>query len=654
MSDRPSKPLLIIGFTFISLLAVTATSVLSEALHLPNLPNGLLLLGIFLLAGIASLMAWLLEKNQQEAGEATQSLSLQTPEDWRQALRPAIANEVTERREQALHNFVAIDLLATSLPEQVGRPRPLPLAPEDAPGGLLSHIVRLGGFAREEKKPELTAKQAFEEIEGNLLVFGMPGAGKTTTLLELAAELFKATEANAELPLPIVVELSDWKEKKGAIADWLAAYLRHKNHVPPKVTFAWLEKGQIFPLFDGLDEMAVDAQQACIEELNEFRKKYPLLRCVVCCRLQEYRLCEKQLQLKGAILLKALKRSQVRDYLKELKRESIWNNLQQNRDLLRLARIPLFLNLLVAAYQGKAIETREQLFETYIERRLELQARERNERYDREETLCWLDFLAQKLRQEREAEFLLERIQPSWLESKQEKLMFKLIFGLAVGSTVWLITWLFLSPMSFLGPVFGPLLPLLFGFFAGLNSALAKQIQPPVKILRWSWKDARFNLIVGFILFSIGGFTSKSFLVLVGVPIFGAIGGIAEDDLQTRSRPSQGMAKTLQQMFTFSVLTAFLWGALFAIPALVENTGFGPAVQGASLGLMMSFSGGGIGTSVIGCVILRWMLWRRKRIPWNYLDFLDYATELRFLQRACGRYRFAHYLLREHFANLQT
>ncbi len=41
-----------------------------------------------------------------------------------------------------------------------------------------------------------------------------------------------------------------------------------------------------------------------------------------------------------------------------------------------------------------------------------------------------------------------------------------------------------------------------------------------------------------------------------------------------------------------------------------------------------------------------------RSIPWNYAKFLEYAANLRFIQRVGGRYRFMHDLLRKHFAQM--
>jgi hypothetical protein len=51
--------------------------------------------------------------------------------------------------------------------------------------------------------------------------------------------------------------------------------------------------------------------------------------------------------------------------------------------------------------------------------------------------------------------------------------------------------------------------------------------------------------------------------------------------------------------------------------------------------------------------VLRFLLWRNDYAPWNYIRFLDHATERVFLRKVGGGYIFTHRLLMEYFAALQ-
>jgi len=60
------------------------------------------------------------------------------------------------------------------------------------------------------------------------------------------------------------------------------------------------------------------------------------------------------------------------------------------------------------------------------------------------------------------------------------------------------------------------------------------------------------------------------------------------------------------------------------------------------------------GTACIQHFVLRWLLWRKGAIPWNYPRFLDYAAEHILLQKVGGGYMFVHRFLLEYFASLET
>ncbi|HEU4322891.1 MAG TPA: hypothetical protein VFS21_07045 [Roseiflexaceae bacterium] len=65
-------------------------------------------------------------------------------------------------------------------------------------------VQEAGGQA--EDLPEGTRiVDVYDRFGGALLILGAPGAGKTTLLLELARELLNRAEADAALPIPVVV-----------------------------------------------------------------------------------------------------------------------------------------------------------------------------------------------------------------------------------------------------------------------------------------------------------------------------------------------------------------------------------------------------------------------------------------------------------------
>lgn len=199
--------------------------------------------------------------------------SSSTPEaillKWRQELLAIMLTDVKVRMEDSLHDDQLIPLLMEDRREEVGRPPEVPVNAKSSP----SWWEKLPKFIRvtAESEPGKKIIDVFErdDIAGRLLILGAPGSGKTTMLLELAQDLILAAQQQPEKPIPVIFELSSWKDDKQPIADWLVADLKFRNNIPEAITREWLETGKLLPLLDGLDELQT-RQGKCIDRINEF------------------------------------------------------------------------------------------------------------------------------------------------------------------------------------------------------------------------------------------------------------------------------------------------------------------------------------------------------------------------------------------------
>jgi predicted NACHT family NTPase len=173
-------------------------------------------------------------------------------------LLAAVKEEVSARLRQSLHNAVLINLGKESQPQQVKRPW-------DA------HIKI--GLKPAEPIPDTTKiLEVFDsqEIAGKLLILGEPGSGKTTTQLELAQALVSRAEEQPDYPVPVLFNLSSWKDDQQSITDWLVAELKSKYGVSKKLGQEWVENHQLLPLLDGLDELEPQRQELCVYAINQF------------------------------------------------------------------------------------------------------------------------------------------------------------------------------------------------------------------------------------------------------------------------------------------------------------------------------------------------------------------------------------------------
>ncbi len=140
------------------------------------------------------------------------------PENQR-LLLAQVKHEVAARLEQSLHNAVLINLGKELQPQQVKRPW-------DAE-------IKIG-LKPPEPLPENTSiLEVFDKsaIAGRLLILGAPGSGKTTTMLELAQELVARAEDDSSYPIPVLFNLSSWKDERLPLTEWLVAELNSKYGV---------------------------------------------------------------------------------------------------------------------------------------------------------------------------------------------------------------------------------------------------------------------------------------------------------------------------------------------------------------------------------------------------------------------------------------
>ncbi|MDZ8226514.1 NACHT domain-containing protein [Nostoc sp. ChiVER01] len=329
-------------------------------------------------------------------------------------LLASVKEEVTARLKQSLHNAVLINLGKQSQPQQVKRPW-------DAE-------IKIGLKPAEPLPNTTTILKVFdsEEIAGKLLILGAPGSGKTTTQLELAQELIKRAEEQPDYPVPVLFNLSSWKDDRQSITNWLLAELKSKYGVSTKLGKEWVENKQLLPLLDGLDELEPQRQEICVYAINQFlASENRAFYLVVCSRSEEYSNCITQLQLNGAIYLQPLSNSQIRDYLASVNYIEFWSTISNDLDLLDLVKTPLILSISVLAFGelsaqewqhlNSTSDRLQYLLDAYITRvftrNIQSRVYTRDNIPSLKQTRIWLICLARTLQEQSQTIFSSEEIQ---------------------------------------------------------------------------------------------------------------------------------------------------------------------------------------------------------------------------------------------------
>jgi hypothetical protein len=370
--------------------------------------------------------------------------------------------------------------------------------------------------------------------------------------------------------------------------------------------------------------------------------------------------------------------------------------------------VPLFVNLTVAVYNPNSpILNQKDLLERYIERQLSFDQRGRDRRKELEgrdwayktveaepklqETSSSLSWIARQLQANTTVDLLIERMQPSWIESARLRWCYQLIMLLIV----FLVIELHLGLVRVIGGGNTLEPDLIVGLVVGIFS-MQSEIDPvegfQISLSRVArqkvLKQCRYWLIVGLIGGLIYGLIYGHIYVLirkldnllihglivgliVGLmlgSILGLISGLKQE-LKVRSYPNQGIWNSLQSMLW---ITAFSY-PLGVIGTMIASSSGRMARLGGveatthewinmfsicfpcsvKVGLLIVLVFGFIFGGGLACVqhlCLRFILWRSGVIPWNFPRFLNYCVERRLLLRVGGRYRFLHRELLDHFA----
>ncbi len=490
-----------------------------------------------------------------------------------------------------------------------------------------------------------------------LLILGAPGAGKTTTLLEIASELIDRAAQDITLPIPVVFNLSSWAAtKKQTIAEWLVEELDSRYQIPQKIGYNWIKNEELLLLLDGLDEVGEERRNDCAIAINNFKQSHGITQMIVCSRIKDYEALSNRFQFQGAIFIEDLTPEQINDYF-----EKAGNNLQglkaawiNDNVLQKLTQTPLMLSVIAIAYDQISVaellqmplkQKRKHLFDKYIQKMLE--RRQQNCKYSKEQIIRWLVWLAKQLRKESNTIFLVERINISHTNSQMDRIIYAMLHGLSMGVIMSLILSMIAGFSKDIIIAF-LLISILTGFTWGIHN---QQIQS-LETIQWSIKKSRkyfYSItIAGAFLFTVSSIMIGLFqgfvLSIITYAIFFVVGS-SGSNLDRTLTVNQGIWQSL----TNGLLLSGIGFAGMIAFATITNI---PLLKAGLLGLTF-----GLLQGLPGCIqhlSLRLIFCLRGYIPWNYARFLNYATERMFLHKVGGGYIFIHRLLLDHFASLES
>jgi hypothetical protein len=553
-----------------------------------------------------------------------------------------------------------------------------------------------------------------DDICGRFAIVGRMGSGRTTELLKLTKKLIERAQVNPKTAIPVLISVSVERYEQESLQYCIVEQIKQKYGLRRDICQSWLNAGLIFPVLEKLIlpnfmlERQQDFRQNSIlqEDSQSSFWQFPFL---VCCTNQEYAYYQTFLNLNGCVEIQPLSEQQIQDYLQKHECQHLWNAIQNDESFMRdnpyelgLAKIPLFLNIAIAAssqinfqyWQQLSSETEriDYLLSIYIEKFANIDSNG-DDRPSQAKTIYWLGWLADKLYKESKMEISIDEIQPYWLENYKQKFLYLYKLYFMGGNLIFLLfilpalisIFLFTDGFICLIILYTILVTSTSFLLAIIVVLTLKNLEDRVEnyipeilkitisdpILFSPKEDKKFLqfIIVGAVFVFVFGIFSKPGFGF----ILGSLFAVFRITISTKNSNSKS-CKTLNsrklknpvlQRFVYNFLMivtlAFPLALMFYIGLyLIQLQDYLRPVQDLNLLLIVATSIGIMAT--IGIVhsggptlkhfVLRLVLWWHGYIPWNYAAFLDYASDRLLLQRVGGGYRFLHEYLRNYFAKM--
>lgn len=276
-----------------------------------------------------------------------------------------------------------------------------------------------------------TMYELFKKSSHAMLILGAPGSGKTHTALELVHHWLRLADEDLNIPIPVVLSLSSWHSEQRDISTWIVDELNRRYAIPRKMGRRWLAKHDIGLVLDGLDELRQGDRPRCVAEINRFREADGLNRLVVISRVDAFKELGVQLSVGAVVTLQAPSLQDVEAHVATLHSEGA-ESLRaaiKNTDWIReLATNPLMLGLMLQVHASSLAKTsstpndtvedaRARVLEAYVDRMFE----RRPSGLPRIRVNRVLTWLASRMSAYEQSEFLVEWLQPRWLDRSERR-----------------------------------------------------------------------------------------------------------------------------------------------------------------------------------------------------------------------------------------
>ena len=151
--------------------------------------------------------------------------------------------------------------------------------------GVFELHPTLGRDRKEQSEPR-RFEDAVKEILAikRAVLLGEPGAGKTTTLWKLAADLVEKASEDRRAPIPLLIRLGKWTDDEQTLEKFIASQLDDLGAHLDRL----LSEKRAALLLDGLNELPAGQHKTKYPQVQRFIERHRALLAVVSCRALDY------------------------------------------------------------------------------------------------------------------------------------------------------------------------------------------------------------------------------------------------------------------------------------------------------------------------------------------------------------------------------
>ncbi|MFD0986146.1 NACHT domain-containing protein [Methyloligella solikamskensis] len=196
-----------------------------------------------------------------------------------------------------------------------------------------------------------------------LAIVASPGTGKTTSLIQLAAELLSPDSST----IPLIIPLSEWVLQPDRFLQSLSHRAAFRGFREEHFMFV-AHHGKLALLLDGWNEIGGDSRLRCLAALKELRREFPLLGLAITTRQQAL-----DVPTAGRVVqLAPLSEDQQLEIGTSLRRdegEQLLDRAWRTPGLPDLMSIPLYLTALLTEAPASVFPTtKEEILRLFVER----------------------------------------------------------------------------------------------------------------------------------------------------------------------------------------------------------------------------------------------------------------------------------------------